>query len=174
MTKVQDHSYREGDRPGTPVILLSVAGRLEREENRPAVGASKRNLDRILSIMHLERPDAVPFVDAYDYPILNAHAGVAFDALTGDTEPPKSEYVEAANLKRVVAYVDGRRVMIFGNRALLAAERAELNILMHGLHPSSLNRIPDAQVAGDDKDQRMASRYALAANRMLKSLKTTG
>lgn len=174
MTKVQDHSYREGDRPGAPVILLSVAGRLEREENRPAVGASKRNLDRILSLMHSERPDVVPFADAYDYPILNAHPGVAFDALTGNTEPPKSEYVEVANLRRIVAHVDGRRVMIFGGRALLAAERAELSILMHGLHPSSLNRIPDAQVGGDDKDQRMAARYALAASRMLKSLRTAG
>lgn len=168
--KVQDRSYREGDKPRTPVILLSVAGRLERDAERPAVGMSKVNLDRILQRMHAARPELIRYEDAYDYPILNAHGGTAFEALTGDTEPPEAEYVAPANLERVKAYVDSRPVMAFGGRAFLTAKRANLTLLMHGLHPSSLNRIPNSEVPADTQTERMTKRYAIAAARMLATL----
>lgn len=169
----EDHTYREGDcAPNGPVLLLSVAGQTEEAARRPAAGAARRHLDAIISRLHAVIQELMPYPYADAYPILNAHHGVEYKELTHRTEAPVSEYIKPANVARVVARVAGRPVIAFGSRAKRTCRAAGITPLMTGRHPSSLNRITNAQARGDTPSERAASRYDAASAGLLGSLRS--
>ncbi len=168
----EDHTYRKGDCAANgPVLLLSVAGQAEEAADRPAAGAARRHLDAIISRLHAIIPDLMPYPYADAYPILNAYHGVEYKKLTGRTEALVSEYIKPANVARVVARVAGRPVIAFGGRARRTCCAACITPLMVGRHPSSLNRITNAQARGDTPSERAASRYDVASAGLLRSLR---
>lgn len=172
MIRTRDHSYREG-KPDAPILLLSVAGRHEERERRPAAGPAKRHLTEILTRLRGPAPDLAPYADADDYPILNANAGIEYKAKTGRTEPLLSENLTAKNLQRIRDHVAGRPVLAFGMMALRTATAAGIESTMHGRHPSSLNRIRNSEVPAPTAAERQAKRYDLAASVMLETRCTT-
>jgi hypothetical protein len=166
---IENHAYRNG-RAGLPLLMLSVAGRWEAINGRPAAGAAGTHLAQIVKRLHAARPDLAPDAAWEEYPILNAHPGIEYAGLTGRTEAPVTEYLAAANISRVIEYVAGRPVFAFGARARRTCRAASIAWVMTGPHPSSLNRIPNRVVAAETAAGRMRNRYNLAAKLMLDSL----
>ncbi len=171
--RTEDHSYRRG-RPDAPLILLSVAGRLEERDNRPAAGAARRHLTEILTRLHQLAPDLVPYAEADDYSILNANSGIEYKAKTGRTEPRLSENLTPENLQRIRDHVGGRPVLAFGVLARHTAAAAGIEPKMRGRHPSSLNRIRNSEVPAPTAGERRAKRYDIAAREMLTTRGRTG
>lgn len=166
---IEDHSYREGE-IGAPVLMLSVAGRLEQTAKRPAAGGANRHLSEMLARLHAAQPDMLPYAEADRYPILNAHAGVEYKALTKRTEAPLEDYITPANAERLKWYVADRPVMAFGERARRACAAAGIVPIMVGRHPSSMTRIKNIEVPAPTAKARMAKRYDLSVASMLRSL----
>lgn len=124
------------------VILLSCAGRLEREAGRPAAGQTGKNLDMILKMLGLSR--ACVTID-------NASDKVFFAAKDGRTEAKLVDVLSSRNIKRLERELlpDAKIIIAMGRNAYKAAMalkklHPEL-IVIKARHPgfSSLNRIKE-------------------------------
>ena len=121
-------------------ILLSCAGRLEREAGRPAAGQTGKNLDIILKMLGLSRTCVV---------INNASDKVFFAAKDGRTEAKFVEVLSSRNIKRLEReLLPGVKIIIAMGRnaykAAMALQRLHPElIVIKARHPgfSSLNRI---------------------------------
>ncbi len=54
-------------------FVFSVPGRYEKGDSRPVAGATGRNLESALAVLHGRRPDLFESSDRYDYRITNAY-----------------------------------------------------------------------------------------------------
>ena len=99
-------------------FILSCPGREELINNKPCSGNTGKNLNKLLQILHQQRPDLFKFTDRYQYDILNTTEIVHFEALDTETEGGKDEIDRG--VKKILEYVDSNTnlayMVLFGRK----------------------------------------------------------
>jgi hypothetical protein len=120
------------------VIVLSAPGQAEAKAGRPAAGATGRQIDRQLEILHARDPVNYPSVDHRDYRIVNAVDDVHFMAATKRTEGRKAEVTAPANVANKRRLMEGKsNALVFGDNAAIITDAAGFEgSQTRGPHPS--------------------------------------
>lgn len=108
--------------------VLSCPGQREQEADPPgpAKGQTGTNLSRLVEALPADTPH-LEFLQRGQARITNAWHEVEYEALTGRTEPTRSEVLENANLARLAGDLEGIEfaVICCGATAKLAVDRLD-------------------------------------------------
>jgi len=120
------------------VIVLSAPGRAEAKAGRPAAGATGKQIDGQLKILHTRDRVNYPSVDHRDYRIVNAVDDVHFMSATKRTEGSRAEVTAPANVARKRRLMEGKsNALVFGDNAAIITDAVEFDgSQSRGPHPS--------------------------------------
>ncbi len=132
--------YNPGNGVSPVAFMFACPGQKEYEAGKVVSGITGKNLNTLLSILSKHENEKIralfPSESRYDYLITNASDTVHYPALDKTSLPPRSEYIDDANLNRLYhEFEHSEYVIAFGVQAKEAAKLVEYKYDMREVSP---------------------------------------
>lgn len=119
--------------PGKPhceiAFVFACPGQEEWNNKKPVSGATGKNLDRLLNVLHQYQPKLFIYTCRYDYCITNASSKVYYKGYINNRTLPslREDVYTPENINRLKEELHAKKLVVsFGNTANRALSKAEI------------------------------------------------